>query len=941
MTDPGPFTAAPDGGLVEAQNVVILRPGVIEPRPGATLVKDATLKSGSDEASAIYADPTSNAFVWASTPWIIRRNGGTTITGPDTFIAGKIRTCPTGGRALFTSENGVCSLPGQLASPDFGSATIAYRAGMPQPYAPIFTAVAAPAGYPAGAAWLQNGESVAYRVTLRRRLANGTIVESAPSARCVITNSSGAARGINLDGSLGTGIFYAWAPIAIGGLGFNDLLTGDELCIYRSARIAGTPSDEMRLRAVLTYDTTYNGFTTIVNGIATAWFDGLDDAAWTGASLYTSSTQEGAALANFRPEYARDIALYNGMTFYAGARSPQRLDATLKKMGTTATVTDPSQAMCSFAFTGDTAVGTNTILNCTNARFFSVGQVITTNLQIPGTASATFAANTTVTAVNVTTLTVTLSANALATAVGAACVAWDWIQTTDSTPTNSRIYCNSGVGTLPGRYFSITAESLDARWNGDNDTQIQLRCTGITQSTEILCSWFQPDCTDAAFTVKSTKPLAWNVYLDSVTGVTSAQLGSVAELQWSKVNEPEHCPVPYRTTVGDAAFAIRRIEVARNSLLVFKDDGLFQVFGTDPQGLSFEILDRTILIPTAKDQTAGDEPSKWVGRFDDRVFAMTTRGPMQIGDSGASAVGMPILESLRRRFQYAFGAFDESLRAMMVDTQSRRVGFFYDATGSDTFSVGYVLDVESATWTYWTFSRPIADFSTLQAFGTPIFAGNYYYGYLLDNRTMLDDASITLSTLPPTCELWSGETCTINTVTGTGPYTITIAAGSEWTPVVGDLLVRSGTAHEVTSVTSSTIFESDTQPTTGAATWRESYEARVVWLARAEGNVAAEKHWFSVVFPFELNALTNRMKLYLSGYRNTSAATETFTDATQTIGLEPWTLGPLERRQGITGFTRDWAIRVGFVIRQAGCWFSTAGLSMLFAPVTPDKASRR
>jgi hypothetical protein len=953
MTDPGPFTAAPDGGMLEAQNVVILRPGVMEPRPGAQLIADATLKANSDEAASCYVDASSNVFVWATFPWIIRYNGSTTITGPTSFIAGKIRTCPTGGRSLNTSENGVCTLPRQPASPASGSSTIAYRAGLPQPYAPWMFTVAGPGGYPAGANWLPAGESVAYRVTLRRHLANGTLVESAPSGRIVVTNSTAGALGVALNDVLGTGIYYAWSPNGVGALGYNDLMPGDELCIYRSPRLTGTPSDEMRLRAVLTYDTTYNGFTTIVNGVATQWFDGMDDSSWTGPALYTNGTQEGAAFGNFRPEYARDIALYNGMTFYAGAKTPQRLDLTLKRIGVfggtgALLVTDPSQSMCSFGFQGDTLIGTNTILNATNIRYFSIGQVITTLATAPDAGSVTFPVGTYVTAVNVSTNTVTLSQNAGATGAATQCVAWDWVE---SSIANTRIYHYGNIGAVPQRYFNSSAESLDNRWNGDNATSLQLRCTGATPTSEIVCSWFQPDCTSAAFSVRSSKALAWNRYVDNTTGVTSEQLGGIAELQWSKLNEPEHLPIPYRTTVGDAAYAIRRIEVARNSLLVFKDDGLHQVFGQTPGALSFELLDRTIVIPAPKDDF-GDEPCKWVGRFDDRVFAMTTRGPMQIGDAGAEPVGAPILESLRQRFQFAFGAGDESLRALMVDTQSRRVAFFYIAEDGANNSVGYVLDVESMTWTYWVLARPIADCVTVASVGAPLFVGDYFYGFFIEDRTMLDDATVAVPTMPTTYETWPGETCAVNTVTGTGPYTVTIAAGSEWTPAVGDMLIQSGVAHEVVSVTSATVFETDVAPTPAStATWRESYECRCVWLARTERNVGAEKHWRAVAFPFEKATLfsryvsptssTGRMKSYFRGYRNTGAAIEAFVDADQSIGVTPWPLVPAYKPVAVPpAVARDWALRVGFSIRQAGVWFSTGGISVLFEGAEPGKVGR-
>jgi hypothetical protein len=942
MADPGPFTAAPDGGLVEAQNVVVLRPGVIEPRPAFQASVDSVLKAADYYAQAMYSGET-RGFVVASdalwSAWSIRSLLAT-VTGPTQFKPGMIRFMPTGGRLLLTSQNGVCTLPGQLASPENGVTSIAYRAGMPQPYVPLFVGATVPAGYPAAAAWLPNGESVAYRVTLRRRLANGTIVESAPSARVVYANATGAARGVRLDSILSNGIYYAWAPNGAGADGFNDLLDGDELCIYRSPRIAGTPSDEMRLRAVLTY----NSFTTIVNGIAAAWFDGLDDASWSGAALYTNNTQDGAGLANFRPEYARDIALYNGMTFYGGAKTPQRVDAVLKLMGAAAAVTDPAQAMCSFAFTGDTTIATNTILNCTNARFFSVGQVLT---------GGSFAAGTYVTAINVTTLTVTVSANAGATAAGVAMVAWDWVQTTDATPTVSRIYFDpGGLGAAPSARVTssvaygamLTAQGLEAFWNGDNDTQIQLRCSGVTSTTEIVCSWFQPDCTDAAFSAQSSKPLAWDVYLDNTTGVTSQQFGGVADLQWTKPNEPEHCPLPYRSTIGAADKAIRRIVSARNSLLIFKDDGLFQWFGDTPTDYRIEMLDSTVRLPY-EDLSVGDDSSKWVEAFDDRVYAMTTRGPMEIGDAGARPVGAPILETLRQTLGPTMRGQIYG-RALMIDIGARRVGFFYDPTNDKAVSHGYVLSVDTGAWTKWTTPYWVGAFS-VTATATVGFGSGYRSGSVLDTRVPVA-ASSASTTYPPSYDQYPSEVCTINSVTGTGPYTVTIASGSEWIPAVGDIFfVAGGSAgvRMVTSVTSSTVFETDIAIAIATpianVRWLSGFECRVVWLARAEGNVGAEKHWRSVAFPMERTLITQRLKRITSGYRNTSAASEEFIATSQSIGAAPYTFAPQFVRWFVpTAFGRDWAIKVGFSIKQAGCWFSTSGVSVLFEPVAADRVAR-
>lgn len=940
VTDPGPFTAAPPGSMAEAQNVVTLRPGTLEPRPGAQFVLDATLEAGGYTAEAMYADTSDVTTVWAKagSTWIMRRSVSLTTTGPTSFTRGRIQIEPTGGRALFTSNHGVCTLPGQVASPASGSTSIAYRAGVPQPYTPRFGTQAAAAGMPAGSNWLAAGASVAYRVTLRRRLANGTIVESAPSGRAVVTNGGGAGIGVLMTDLLGS-IYYAWHPNGAGAGGFNDLMPGDELCVYRSPSIVGTPSDEMRLRAVLPYDTTFNGYLN--------WFDGLADGAWSGEALYTNETQEGAQNANYRPEYARDIALYNGITFYAGYRSPQQVNLTLKKISTTPT--DPSQAMCSFTGTGNITAGTNTILAATNIRYYSPGQVVTAGATDPGTVSAAFpTANTYVVSVNTSTNVVTLSANANATVVGQALSVWDWVEAQEGANPATRIYHNASLAVMT----FASAQSLDWGWNGGGygSDPIQLRASGASQTDDILVSFFQPDCTDPAFTVRSSKPYAWDRYVDYQTGVTSLQDGGPAELRWSKTNEPEHVPVPYRTVVGDASAPIRRVLSLRNSLLIFKDDGLYQAFGQVPDELVFELLDRTILIPAAP-ATSGDyeDPnSKWAIRFDDRAYVMSTRGPMAVTDSGGSLVGAPILETLRYNLGDLYGAARNNITAMAADYSARRAIWF--ANG-----YAYVMDVDSGQWVTWTYrgdlvsaacQRPLVSLSSALSPVPWSFARGSSIGVMWYRAPIATPGSSSGggSDVVLLADSWPFETATVTVVSGSGPYTVTIAAGSQWTPTVGDILISSGsgTYCVVTGVTSATVFTTDKAPSLGAAAWYEAYESRCVWVGNAQDNIGSEKTVSRVKFPFSSALLlsryvsptesTGRLKTYFRGYRNPDPAVESFIDNDQSIGDAPYPIAAIYKVADVPmSLASDWALQAGFSVQQAGCWFSTSGIVYEYA----------
>lgn len=966
VTDPGPFTSAPDGALVEAENVVSIRPGVIEPRVGGLWFVDTTLRTANAVIHASFSDAEDNAFVWGydGSAWLIRRPLVSTITGPATFTRGKIRVCPTGGRALFTSDDGVCSLPLQTASPTAGSDVIAYRAGLFQPYIPIVSMTTT--------GRIPNNTVVAYRFTVRRTLADGTVVESPPSRRLLAVNTTGANAGFFFSGPITpTDPYRGYNSPIVNTNGFGDYTTGDLLCVYRapSTTQPTLPSDEMKLRATVPWDDTFKAFVDPENAPA-PWRDDLPDGEWNGGALYTNETQEGAAFANYRPEYARDIALYNGMTFYAGALTPHRVVLRNVATGTNDESVSFSYRQITVSYTAGSNIVTG--LSAAETRQVRVGQVVSGFGQDPE-AAGVWPARTYIASIS-PGISFTTSANATATAVGAQVEVFDWVEADDGT-NKIRLYARGATQLVP--FASALAVDFRAFWNNrayaDAEQEwngkftsvgvynatwrgIQLRVEGeIGYSiggvaggcTDGVWTFTRTDGTDTAFTVRSSCPEAWDKDVTYDVGVASKRDGGVAELQWSKVNEPEHCPLPYRTVVGDSAYAIRRIIPARSSLIILKDDGLYQCYGQTPDSLSFELLDRTITLPAP---LTYDEQSKWVDRFDDRIVAMTTRGPMVIGDAGGEVIGAPILESLRRSFASSFGAMDDALRALIVDVTGRRVGFVWNV-GSPATAVAYVVDMEAGLWTYWTWRRqigaasvrttPSAGSAALGTASTYGMGGGYLFQTPYTSRTMLDDASVTLTTMPPTYETLYGETCTVSAVGSSSPYDVAINAGSEWTPTVGDLLIQGSNSFEVVSVSSATVFQTIAAPAFGASTWREGFPCRVVWAARSEGNVGTEKSWIRVSLPFELCGLTAGMKKYVKGYRNNNAASETRITPAATNGDSPWTLRPAFKPYSVpAGFAKDWAIKLGFSITRAGCWFSTAGISVLVEAAEPETVSR-
>src|SRR5678816_1812467 len=246
------------------------------------------------------------------------------LTGPTSLTAGKTWSAATRDRLLFTSDQGVYSI-------DSTSATTCRRAGLPRPFAPEFATGA-------GTGWLTAGNATAYRVVYVRYV-NSVPLFSAPSGYSLCMNTTGGAIAPQVT---------VWLS--------SECVVGDVVQIYRSPLQVvspALPSDEMQLR--ITYTLTS---TDITNGYVQPT-DLLADATWAGPALYSNESQEGILQSNYRPDYANDVAYYNGMAFYAGAKSRQRLSLSVTSVNTSSA--EPASTFGGRVFAGAVTSGSPTI----------------------------------------------------------------------------------------------------------------------------------------------------------------------------------------------------------------------------------------------------------------------------------------------------------------------------------------------------------------------------------------------------------------------------------------------------------------------------------------------------------------------------------------------------------------------------------------------------
>lgn len=297
VTQYNPLTVAP-GALIQADNAVIRRENTLENRRGYAVY--GTLPATASKLMAYLK----RVLALNSTSVHYDNGSGTFAAYSGTYSApssARMRSVEARGNLYATTTKGV-----QVFTNLTGTA--ARYAGAPRCLDPS----GATAG--AGSGFLSASSQCAYRCVIQRTDSNGNVLVGYPSTRLVVYNTGGTSDNVALTLTL-----------------HSECVAGDVIQFYRTEQVAGTASDAAGDEMGLVYQFSLSA-SDISTGTVT-FTDSIIDAL-RGATLYTSSSQEGIAQANERPPQCRDIALYkNDYLFYANTQTRQRLNLTLVGTG--------------------------------------------------------------------------------------------------------------------------------------------------------------------------------------------------------------------------------------------------------------------------------------------------------------------------------------------------------------------------------------------------------------------------------------------------------------------------------------------------------------------------------------------------------------------------------------------------------------------------------
>lgn len=259
-----------------------------------------------------------------------------------------------------------------------------------------------------------------------------------------------------------------------------------------------------------------------------------------------------------------------------------------------------------------------------------------------------------------------------------------------------------------------------------------------------------------AFEVFSSRTTCWTPTLDPTTGVPSASGGGKGMGYCSKYQQTEAVPLSNTINVGNPNFEWLRCLPLRNSVVVLKADGLFQLTGS-----TFPFTVTTL--DTGTILTAPESPTV----MNNQVFAFTNQGVVGIAETGPGILSRPIENILQRISSYlyvqfpekTFGASYETDRKYLLSTISQNDDFV-EAT------IQYVYDTITESWT--TYTYPVAVWDILESpteHRLYVASADATYPYVFQERksfTRLDFADIEW---PATITAYSGLTVTVTDTT--------------------------------------------------------------------------------------------------------------------------------------------------------------------------------
>lgn len=278
-------------------------------------------------------------------------------------------------------------------------------------------------------------------------------------------------------------------------------------------------------------------------------------------------------------------------------------------------------------------------------------------------------------------------------------------------------YSATPADSEPGDSFSpsLTPTNLMTSFSAANPTVITVPAGhGLTNGNQIIISNTSNQTAgvpnfDGVYTVSNVTATTFTIPVDVIVGsaggandpkgaftrlndtlniVPSDNEVSPNRLYYSKSQEPEAVPLLNYVDIGPREKQILRIIPIRDSLMIFKEEGLYRLSGEAPPW-SVSLFDTTCQLQ------APDS----IGIVDNLIFGWTDSGIDYITESDVFNVGRPIDIDLLAINTPNYANFSTATWGIGYDADNTYTVFTVSQTTDELATIAYVYNVLTQTWT--------------------------------------------------------------------------------------------------------------------------------------------------------------------------------------------------------------------------------------------------
>ena len=195
-----------------------------------------------------------------------------------------------------------------------------------------------------------------------------------------------------------------------------------------------------------------------------------------------------------------------------------------------------------------------------------------------------------------------------------------------------------------------------------------------------------------AFTATSSKATAFSPQLVTTGNIqTSTNEEKINRVYYSKTSQPEAVPLLSYFDIGSTQYGIERIIPLRDSVFVFKSDGVYRIIGESPSNLRQSLFDNTTGIYAADSARA----------MNNKIYMYGDQGVLAVSDNGIEVISGPIEDVIQQKQSYA--SFATLTYGIAYEQYRKYILLCQDSPSDTSATIAFVYDVFTERWTKWTF----------------------------------------------------------------------------------------------------------------------------------------------------------------------------------------------------------------------------------------------